>query len=218
MAQLTTRQLVTQLERQGHIVKYYVRKDGGILIQSINGQKFSGAKGNIYARTLLGEKFSERREAQLKKITRERVRTPRKIPVETPEDLERFRKRVMRKWRKAGLKGSISKRNLRKIIEKEGFTKAKTYLEEMERHTEGKAYTKQIEIFLAKVQQDYIISGDEWFNMTYELVNENRDLFSPIDMFNLSDLLYDVEKPSNPKVAHDLYVAAKDLIESKNKE
>ena len=210
MAQLTTRQIVTQLERQGHIVKYYVRKDGGILIQSINGQKFSGAKGNIYARTLLGEEFSERREAQLKKITRERVRTPRKIPVETPEDLERFRKRVMRKWRKAGLKGSISKRNLRKIIEDRGFAGAKTYLEEMERHSEGKAYLSAVEGLISRIEQDLLIEDDEWLSKSLDLIEENKENFKQEWLFNIFDSLYEVEKGN--KDSHDFYIELVNLF------
>ena len=65
---MTTRQLVQQLQSQGYQVKYHIRKDGGVLISSINGAKFKGAKGNIYARQLLGVEISQRRSQQLSKI------------------------------------------------------------------------------------------------------------------------------------------------------
>ena len=210
MATLTTRQLVTRLQQQGYNVTFRVRKDGGILITSINGSKFSGAKGNIQARTLLGEKISERREAQLKKITRERVKTPRKIPIETPEDLERYRKRVMRKWRKAGLKGSISKRNLRKIIEDRGFTGALNYLKEMERHSEGKAYLSAIEGLISRIEQDLLIEDDEWLSKALDLIEENKENFKQEWLFNIFDSLYEVER--GVKSSHDFYIQLENLF------
>ena len=194
---MTTRQLVNQLRNQGYNVTFYVRKDGGILITSINGERFKGAKGNVYARSLLGEVFSERRTAQLTKITRERVKRPRKIPVETPEDLERFRKRVMRKWRKAGLTGSISKKNLRKIIEERGFEGAKTYLEEMERHSEGRAYYGQIKALLERIANDIDVldNANDIDNLkkAYDLIDKKRDEIKAEWINDIFDKLYDFE-------------------------
>lgn len=211
---MTTRQLVNQLRNQGYNVTFYVRKDGGILITSINGEKFKGAKGNVYARSLLGEVFSERRTAQLTKITRERVRKPRKIPVETPEDLERFRKRVMRKWRKAGLTGSVSKKNLRKIIEERGFEGAKTYLEEMERHTQGKAYFGAIEGLLARIENDIDVIEDDgeidYLQKAYDLIEQNKEEFKQEWLFPIFDSLYNFER--GQITASAFYQKVEDLI------
>lgn len=211
---MTTRQLVNQLRNQGYNVTFYVRKDGGILITSINGEKFKGAKGNVYARSLLGEVFSERRTAQLTKITRERVRKPRKIPVETPEDLERFRKRVMRKWRKAGLTGSVSKKNLRKIIEERGFEGAKTYLEEMERHTQGKAYFGAIEGLLARIENDIDVIEDnseiDYLQKAYDLIEQNKEEFKQEWLFPIFDSLYNFE--IGKITASAFYQKVEDLI------
>lgn len=215
---MTTRQLVNELRAQGYNVTFYVRKDGGILIRSINGKKFAGGRGNIYARSILGVQLAERRTAQLTKITRERVRKPRKIPVETPEDLERFRKRVMRKWRKAGLKGSISKKNLRKIIEERGFEAAKTYLEEMERHSQGKAYTGQIVALLARLDEDMATLRShgqneeaDWIQKLYDLINSNKDNFKEEWIEAIRDELYNWEN-RNDYAAHDLYMKVESLI------
>ena len=195
---MTTRQLVNQLREKGYNVTYYVRRDGGILITSIDGQRFKGATGNIYARNILGVSFSQRRSQQLTKITRERVRHPRKILVETPDDLERFRKRVMRKWRKAGLTGSVSKKNLRRIIEDRGFEGARTYLEEMERHTQGKAYYGAIEGLLAKIQNDIDVLSDsteiDYLQRAYDLIEQNKEDFRQEWFIPLYDSLYNFEK------------------------
>lgn len=196
---MTTRQLAYELQRKGYRLTIYVRKDGGILITGINGQKFVGAKGNVYARELLGYTLAERRQQQLTKITRERVRHPRKVIIETPQDLERFRKRVMRKWRKAGLTGSISKKNLRKIIEDRGFEGAKTYLEEMQRHAEGKAYNSQVTLLLSRIEEDKQLVYDddsqlEYLDRAYSLIDEKKEDITPSMVFNMFDSLYDYEK------------------------
>ena len=196
---MTIRQLKDKLIQQGYDVTYRVRKDGGILITSVNGHKYKGATGNRVARMLLGEKISERRQAQLKKITRQRVKKPRKIIVETPDDLERFRKRVMRKWRKAGLTGSISKKNLRQIIEDRGIRGAETYLVEMERHTQGKAYYGQIEALLLRIEEDEKFVQDDpeeldYLKRAYNLINANKEDFKVEWIFQIFDELYNWEK------------------------
>lgn len=207
---MTTRQVINELTKRGFKVTFYVRKDGGILIKSIDGVKYIGAKGNIQARSLLGIKLAERRQAQLKKITRERVIHPRKIPVETPEDLERFRKRVMRKWRKAGLTGSISKRNLRKIIEERGFEGAKLYLQEMERHSEGKAYLGAIEGLLARIEQDLVVEDDPYLRQVYDLISDNKEAFKQEWLFNIYDELYNYEMGRID--SHDLLMKVKTIL------
>lgn len=195
---MTTRQLVSELTSRGYSVKYRIRRDGGVLITSIDSQKFKGGKGNAYARSLVGETLSERRTRQLSKITRERVLHPRKIPIETPSDLERYRKRVMRKWRKAGLTGSISKKNLRKVIEERGFKGAETYLTEMERHTQGKAYYGAIEGLLARIENDMEVMDDsieiDYLQKAYELIETNKEDFKQEWLFNIFDKLYNFEK------------------------
>ena len=215
---MTTRQLVNKLQEQGYNVTYRVRKDGGILITSVNGHKYKGATGNRVARMLLGEKISERRQAQLKKITRQRVKNPRKIRVETPEDLERFRKRVMRKWRKANLRGSISKRNLQAIIEDRGFKGAEEYLQEMERHAQGKAYYSAIEGLLARISDDIGVleaqgnyEDAEWLQKAYDLINANKEQFKQEWLFPLFDELYNFENDPN-KTGHDFYLKVLNLL------
>lgn len=210
---MTTRQLVTELKSKGYKVSYRIRKDGGILITSIDGQKFKGASGNQRARLLTGHVLSLRRQQQLKKITKERVVKPRKIKVETPADLEKYRKRVMRKWRKAGLTGSISKKNLRKIIEERGFRAAETYLQEMERHTEGKAYYGQVDALLTRIEEDMKF-GDEiennYLQMAYDLILANREEMKPDWIFSIFDELYKWEKGEIS--ASGFYTKVRDLL------
>ena len=210
------RQMVSQLKAQGYEVTYRVRKDGGILITSIDGQRFKGASGNVRARILTGNVLSKRRTAQLTKITRERRVHPRKIPIETPEDLERYRKRVMRKWRKATLTGSISKKNLRNIIEERGLKGAETYLEEMERHAEGKSYLGQINALLARIDQDMAVLSDSPDELNElqkikDLILEKQNDITPDMIFTIFDWLYDYEKDSQAK-AINLRIKIEELL------
>ena len=164
---MTTRELVKALENKGYKVTFRIRKDGGILITSIDGNKFKGASGNKTARVLIGEKLSERRVMQLKKITQTRKR--RVIPP-TPQTLETYRKKVMRKWRKAGLRGSIAKSNLEAIIKDRGYKGAREYLINMERRAEGYADYRTILHVLLKIQrisESPAINGEERADLMY---------------------------------------------------
>ena len=93
---MKVKSLVSELLKRGYDVTYRIRKDGGILITSIDSHKYKGATGNRVARMLLGEELSARRKQQLTKITRERVKRPRKVIINTPEDLERYRRKIQK--------------------------------------------------------------------------------------------------------------------------
>ena len=213
---MTLINIVKQLQLKGYKIEYYKRKDGGILIRSINGQKFSAAKGNVYAREILNVKISQRRSEQLRKITKARPWYKTHL-IETPEDLEKFRKSVMRKWKKAGLRGSISKVNLKHMIADRGIEGAKQYLIEMERHTEGKAYYSQVEALLSRIEQDInAVSGDpeevEWLLELKALIENRKEEFKVEWIFAIFDELYNWENPTSPYSAHDLFIKVQSLL------
>lgn len=209
--------LVEQLKLKGYKVSYYKRKDGGILIRSINGQKFTAAKGNVFARQLLGVELSQRRGEQLRKITRARP-WYKTHTIETPEDLERFRKSVMRKWKKSGLRGSISKVNLKHMIADRGIEGARQYLTEMERHTEGKAYYSQVEALISRIEQDInAVSGDNeevrWLEELKSLIESKKEEFKVEWIFAIFDELYNWENDTSGSYsAHDLFIKVQSLV------
>ena len=209
--------LVEQLKLKGYKVSYYKRKDGGVLIRSINGQKFTAAKGNVFARQLLGVELSQRRGEQLRKITRARP-WYKTHTIETPEDLERFRKSVMRKWKKAGLRGSISKVNLKHMIADRGIEGARQYLTEMERHTEGKAYYSQVEALISRIEQDInAVSGDNeevrWLEELKSLIENRKEEFKVEWIFAIFDELYNWENDTSGSYsAHDLFIKVQSLL------
>ena len=214
---MKVRSIISRLTSLGYKVSYYERKDGGVLIRSINGQKFTAAKGNVYARTILGLELTTRRSEQLHKITRARSYY-KTHTIETPEDLEKFRKSVMRKWKKAGLRGSISKYNLKRMIADRGIEGAKEYLIKMEMRAEGKAYDSLVEALISRIEQDIAAVNDdleevEWLQKIKKLVEDNKEDFKREWIFIILDELYNWESPAGYSMtAHDLYLKVEALL------
>lgn len=209
---MTMLEIAKLLEKEGHAVKYYVRKDGGILITEIDGVKYKGAQGNARAREISGNIVSERRAQQLKKITRQRKHKHKKLKI--PEELEKMRKAVEKAWRKANIKGQISRRNLEAIIKERGYEGAKKYLEEMMRHAKGQAYTTQIDNLIERIEQDMAMLEDEkdiaWLQKTIDHINLKRESIMVEQLFAIFDKLYEFEK--NSITAHDFYLYVKSIL------
>ena len=175
---MTLRDIVSKLQQAGYKITYRNRTDGSIVVTSINGQKFKGAEGNKVVRFMAGETLSTHRAKQLTKITRtRRSKLPKPI---TPQSLEQQRKRVVRKWRKAGLEGSIAKSNLEAVIRDRGIAGAKTYLDNMEKRAEGYANEGEVEALIQRLQQDIYSSDDEEASDIQRLIDyieQHRDIF-----------------------------------------
>lgn len=150
---MTMLQIVAQLQAKGHQVEYYIRKDGGILVKSIDGVRYpSGASGNARARELAGATISEARVKQLKYATRTRARY-RKKNISLDEQLEREYNRVKKKWDKAFKSkkgkphpaGYFGKSRIEYSIEQYGKEEALRRIMEAEKYTSGIAYSKNVQ-------------------------------------------------------------------------
>ena len=64
--------IIKELQAKGYNVKYSPRKDTGYLIKSINGMKYTGAKGNTAARKILGEQLPTSLVKARKRVTKKR--------------------------------------------------------------------------------------------------------------------------------------------------
>ena len=165
---MTTREVVNELRKRGHKIKYRVRSDGGILITSMDGVKYTGAAGNKIARTLLGDEaaLSQARKTQLKIIK------PAKGP-KPKEDVLQGRiqtriKQVQKAYNKNKVplsQGRITKRLIRKIVQEEGMETAYRKLAQAERYAEGFAISKVVEALA-----DYV-------DMTASLMEDNEELY-----------------------------------------
>ena len=155
---MTMIEVVAKLQSQGHQVSFYVRKDGGILIKNIDGQRFTkGASGNKVARNLAGAPISEARVQQLKYATR-----ARKVKRPTLDDeVYNEWQRVKKIWSKAfkAKKGKphpagyFGWARIKYSITHHGREEALRRISEAEKYATGFAYSKNIE-YLYKLIKD----------------------------------------------------------------
>ena len=149
---MTTEQMITELRKKGHKVDARKRKDGGMIIKSIDGRKFTGAKGNAEARRLLGVSLSEKRKAQTSYNVESFIQGKKKI--KTLEDkVKRRLRQVQRKWRKHKVKGELNAPNTKKYLKEYGYEATMTHLRTMERYGEGYAYEKNVEYLAQYIEE-----------------------------------------------------------------
>ena len=198
---MTLRQIATQLQKAGHQVTYRTRSDGGILITSIDGQRFKGAAGNILARKMTGQELSSSRGMQLRKITYARRYYKIKHKIIIPPELEVQRKAVARLWKKAGLKGSISKYNLRRIIEEKGIEYARTYFSELVRYTQDKATYSYIQGLIDRLTADIENTTNSYEKQVLEelvgLIESKKESMTAEQVGSILQELYNWENDTN---------------------
>ena len=151
---MTLRQLAKAYKNQGHQVEYYNRKDGSILVRSIDGVQYKGAAGNAVLRTLgkplnLNADLSKARKTQLKIIKPKGKRTP------LPKAFEKKLKKVQELYNKNKVpiaQGRITKKLIRQILAEEGEEAARKKLTASQRYAEGYATNATIDAFLTAIQ------------------------------------------------------------------
>ena len=175
---MNLKQVVNTLRNEGHAVTYYVRKDGGILIKTIDGQRFTGATGNMYARAMTGATLSTKRATQLAKITWSGKRAASYFQ---DREIKRLLQRVQRKWNKAfphkrgeapevGLKTS---KKVRWSLEHKGREETIRLLKEAERYATGKAYSKNIQYLASEIKQAAEKLNSKALQELFEFIKEN---------------------------------------------
>lgn len=160
---MTVLESIKKLKAMGMQVTFYKRKDGGYLIKSIDGTKFSGAKGNKAAREYIGASLSEARAQQLSYATRTRRklrarRAAGKMTID--EQIESAYKKVKKKWNKAFKSkkgkphpaGYFGWERIQYTIDKYGKDEALRRISEAERYASGLAYNKNIEILIVFIE------------------------------------------------------------------
>lgn len=150
-------EVVAKLQSQGHQVDFYVRKDGGILVRSIDGKKYGQAynkktgqlSGNQMAMKLAGTTPSEARIAQLKYATR-----ARRVKKPSPEDaVYKEWERVHKKWTKAFKSkkgkphsaGYFGWGRIDYALKHGGKEEAMAVIARAERYASGIAYARNVE-------------------------------------------------------------------------
>ena len=142
------REVVRQLQSQGHSISFHVRSDGGILIRTLDGVRYQGAKGNAVARQLVGITISKARSEQLKYATRaRRVKKPT-LDDEIRKEFERVKKKWNKAFKAKGGKphpaGYFGWARIKYSIEHYGKEETLRRIREAEKYASGIAYQENV--------------------------------------------------------------------------
>lgn len=205
MKQLTTRQIVAQLRKQGHKISFIERNDGGIRITKIDGQRFQGSEGNVQARKMTGVKLSERREKQLHKpsMVTPKGKWSHKRKSELSDEEKRQIQRLQRLWHRKQVRegylqeGMPTRSNYRYIKEHYGLEEAQRRLMESERYALGYAYLENVNALISRLQLDMGKLPQnlrEHFQEVIDKIEEKRFTFKDIWINKINEVTYDWEK------------------------
>lgn len=146
--------IVKQLISAGYNIEYYVRKDGGILIKEIDGQKYTGAKGNKIARSMVGATLSEAKQTQLSWNVTNLIKGVKKPKNKIADELDEQLKKTQKAWRLNKVKtGKITRRKVRQYIKLYGEEYALSYLKRMEKYGQGFTYPENVEALANRVER-----------------------------------------------------------------
>ena len=154
---MTMKKVVSELIKKGHKITYYVRKDGGILITSIDGKRYTAASGNAAARSMVGTTLSEARKSQIKYITKERAKRRRTLEGKVAEEYKKVKavwnKRFKAKKGEASGHGYLPRSKVRWVVENLGEEEALRRLANMERYAQGLAYPENIQALADEIMR-----------------------------------------------------------------
>lgn len=197
-------QVVSELISAGHDVKFYVRKDGGILIRQIDNEHFTGAHGNARARQMVGAKLSEARAKQLHYATQVRQHP---VKVEVKDSIKQEYQRVKKLWNKAfkakGGKphqaGYFGWKRIKTSIKEYGEEEALRRISEAERYATGFAYAKNIQHLADYVLDAGIkLQSDEITQLALD-IKENAYSIREEWIYPAYEKLYDLNHGIDPK-------------------
>ena len=205
MKQLTMIKVVAELQAQGHVIDYRIRSDGGILIKSIDGKKYTGATGNAVARTMAGATISEARIKQLKHITEKRVKARKRRKPPLPKTIQTEFERVKKIWnKKFKAKGGIphpvgyfDKSRIQYSIEHYGEEEALRRISEAERYATGYAYSKNIEFLATQIENTGRIMQSEELKSLAEDIRSNSYSIKEEWIAPVYDELYKINAGAN---------------------
>lgn len=215
---MSTKEMIEELQKLGYEVESRKRTDGGYIITKINGKKFTGAKGNAYARSLLGTELSKARSEQLSFNVEKYIKDTKKPKEAIDEELNKQLKKVQRTWRKMNVKARITKKKLRWHLKQGGRKEALDYLEKMQRYGRGYAYEENV-LYLAKYIEDTIpvIKDKELANATQQIAQEIRqrsDLFKEEWISDIYSYWYEVNESAQKTGIADNEIVSKALIKT----
>lgn len=202
---MTMMKVVSQLQKEGHKVTYYIRKDGGILIKSIDGRSYSGATGNAAARSMVGATISEARTSQLKYITKERSKRRRTLEGKVAEEYKKVKKvwnkRFKAKKGEASGHGYLPRSKVRYIYETYGEEEALRRLSNMERYAMGIAYPENIQALADEVMRLANLKHSTELSKLADdiLANKETNVIKEESLYPAYEELYKINQGEDPR-------------------
>ena len=190
---MTIKSIIKELQDSGYNISFYKRKDGGIRITRINGETFSGSKGNIRARTIVGASLSEGQTRALSKLVTPKGKGSynkrRKAPLD--EETKKRIQKLQRKYRKAGkTEGKPTIRNYRYVLKTKGKKEADRLLRQSERRILGLAYEENVNALLSRIYSDLQKKKSSVMRQAYNRIKELRETFLDKWISEIYEIIY----------------------------
>ena len=161
-------------------VEYVKRKEGGIIIKSINGVKYKGKSGNVYFRKLANATLSnaqkeairagsskkkaiaEAKEKGLPKPRKARKKKPLKLGIQLSKRLRKTRKAFKElDENQKRIVGTPTRKKILQSLKREGRKATTQKLKEAERYAKGKIYSAQMEFIIKRIEETADMRGED---------------------------------------------------------
>lgn len=155
---MTALEMAKELIAIGYNIKIVKRTEGkAIRISSINGKRFTGSKGNIEARKLLGASLTPEQEKHIEKIAGAQKKgvfgRPRKEPL--PAEFLKLQNRANRAFRELGQSARVTRAKIRYRLQTTGEEETRKYLVRVVKYAKGFAHTESLEAYYQRLEQNY---------------------------------------------------------------
>lgn len=171
---------VVQAFSKVYDIEYIKRKEGGIIITSINGVKYKGKSGNVYFRKLANASLSTAQKEAIragsskkKAIAQAKAQglpKPRKARKIKPIKLGKQLSKRLRKTRKAfkeldenqkRIVGTPTRKKILQSLKREGRKATIQKLKEAERYATGKIYSAQLDFMITRIEETGEMRGED---------------------------------------------------------
>ena len=171
---------VVQAFSKVYDIEYIKRKEGGIIIVSINGVKYNGKSGNVYFRKLANAPLSTAQKeairagsskkkaiAQAKAQGLPKPRKARKIkPIKLGKQLSKRLRKVRKAFKELDenqkrIVGTPTRKKILQSLKREGRKATIQKLKEAERYATGKIYSAQLDFMITRIEETGEMRGED---------------------------------------------------------
>ena len=193
---LTIKNIIDELRKLGMEVEARKRSDGGYIITKINNMTFSGAKGNQYARQVLGVELSQARIEQTAYNVTKYIKGTKSKTLD--EGMKKELRKVQRTWRKneVGGKAKITAKKVKRHLKEYGREETEEYLRKMNRYGQGYAYEENVDYlvdYLKDVAKGLDLTNEEYadkFERLAEEIRSRKETFKEDWIKKIYEILY----------------------------